>query len=146
MKLHQIGILSAGMLALGACTTAELEAISQGLAQGMAEASYNMNYGPGYGYGSPYGTTYGTSYGQFIGYNQCSYTGSLYSCDTNGDGYVDMFGDSDSGSYTSSNLKVNGKGEGFTRNTDTGEWERNRAYDTDDRDDHNHRRHRRDDD
>ena len=46
MKLYQAGILGSGLLALGACSTADLEAISAGLAQGMADAAYTTNYGP----------------------------------------------------------------------------------------------------
>ena len=63
-------------------------------------------------------------------------SGSLYRCDTNGDGYADMFGNTDDGSMTSSSLKVNGRGEGFTWDTSCSCWARNRAYDTADRTDH----------
>ena len=139
MKNRVLGTILAGSVLLSSCSTADLEAFSQGLAEAQYNApnTYGNTYGNTY---NPYGTR--TSYGQWVGYNQCAYTGSLYTCDTDGNGYGDMFGDSDDGSYTSSSLKVNGKGEGFTRNNDTGEWERNRAYDTSDRvDHHHHRRH-----
>lgn len=140
-------VAGSAALCLSACTTAELEAISQGLAQ----ASYDMQYSPygstGYGSATPYGagaTNYDTT--QWVGYNECVNTGSFYQCDTNGDGYVDMFGNTDTGEMTSSSLKVNGRGEGFTWGTECGCWERNRAYDTARADDHDHhrRRHRRD--
>jgi hypothetical protein len=137
MKNMVLGIALAGSVILSSCSTVDLEAFSQGL----AEAQYNAPYTYGNAY-NPYGTR--TSYGQWVGYNQCSHAGDLYTCDTDGNGYADMFGDASDGSYTSTSLKVNGKGEGFTRNTDTGEWERNRAYDTSDRDDHLRHRRRHD--
>ena len=141
-----LGAAAVALMAAG-CTTAELEAISAGLSQGLAEASYNQPYGssyvgPGYttspyttsgGYWTPNtfgsygGWPSGTSYGQWVGYNGCSYIGSFYTCDTNGDGYADMYGDTDDGSYASSSLRVNGRGEAFTWGENG--WERNRAYD-----------------
>tara|TARA_Y100000052_G_scaffold13882_1_gene13497 strand:+ start:158359 stop:158787 length:429 start_codon:yes stop_codon:yes gene_type:complete len=133
--IHAI-CLATGALSLGACTTADLNAF----AEGMAQAQYNSPlYGNTY---SPYGTNrYGNNNTLWVGYNQCRHTGSFYQCDTNGDGYSDSYGNTDDGSYSSSHLRVNGRGEGFTRG-ENGEWVRNRAYDTSDRDDH-HRHHRR---
>lgn len=140
--IMKLGVLAA-MLGAAGCTTAELEAISQGLAQ----ASHDMQYAPygtaGYGNASPYSsgvTHYGSS--QWVGYNECVNTGTFYQCDSNGDGYVDMFGNTETGEMTSSSLKVNGRGEGFTWNTNCGCWERNRAYDTARAGDHDHHRHR----
>ncbi|WP_147372892.1 hypothetical protein [Henriciella mobilis] len=135
-----VGAVALG--ALGGCTTAELEAISAGLSAGMADAAYTSSqygYGaqPAYGgrYWSP--NTFGSyggwpanySYGDWVGYNQCRNTGSFYTCDSNGDGYADMYGNTDDGSYASSSLRVNGRGEAFTWGSDCGCWERNRAYD-----------------
>lgn len=143
-------LLGAGLACIisASCTTAELEAVSAGLSQGFAEASYNNPYGSGSYYGpgytpSPYnisgsywspntfgsygGWPSGISYGQWVGYNQCSYVGSFYTCDTNHDGYADMYGNTEDGSYASSSLRVNGRGEAYTWGEDG--WERNRAYD-----------------
>ena len=143
--------ISAGILlatALSACTTAELEAFSQGWAQGMAEGNNSYNYANAIGYGNPAYSGYGvytgsywtpstfssysgwpagTSYGDFVGYGECRYTGSFYTCDTNHDGFADMYGDTSDGSYSSSALRVNGRGEAFTWGENG--WERNRAYD-----------------
>ena len=124
------GLLVAGSLLAG-CTTAELAAFNDAL----TAASYQNNYG----YNSPYSAGTGT----WVGYNQCAHTGSFYHCDTNGDGWVDSFGNTNDGSYTSSHLKVNGKGEGFTRGKN-GEWVRNPAYDTSERSDHHHPRRKHD--
>ena len=120
-----------------ACTTAELEAISAGLAQGLAEASYEANaystysnpyYAPG-AFSSYSGWPSAYSYGQYVGAYGCSHTGSFYTCDSDGDGYADMYGNTDDGSYASSHLRVNGMGEAFTWDTACSCWERNRAYD-----------------
>ncbi len=141
MRRGILAAAGAGCLLLGGCTTADLEAISAGLAQ----ASYDMqtSYAP-YG-GPPAGTVYspytpytfqtyggwpsGMSYGTWVGYGQCQNTGSFYQCDTTGDGYADMYGNTDDGSYASSSLRVNGRGEAYTWGSDCGCWERNRAYD-----------------
>ena len=140
-KIMQVGI-AAMALSAAACTTGELEAISQGLAQ----ASYDLqqtNYNSAGYYGSPYQSPYRISGTGDLrtGYNQCVNSGTLYRCDTNGDGYADMFGDTSDGWMTSSSLKVNGKGEGFTWDADCNCWQREPAYDTNQRDDY-HRRHR----
>lgn len=147
LKVAGMSLALSGLLATGSCTTAELEAISAGLGEGMANAAYTANYnGPAsyapagaYGYSGPYWTpttfsswsgwrgTY--NYGDWVGYHGCRYTGSFYTCDSNGDGYADMYGDTDDGSYASSSLRVNGRGEAFTWGSDCGCWERNRAYD-----------------
>lgn len=135
--IHAI-CLATVALSLGACSTADLNAF----AEGMAQAQYNSPY-----YGntySPYGTNSSVRNSLWVGYNQCRYTGNFYQCDTNGDGYSDISGNSDNGSFSSSHLRVNGRGEGFTRG-ENGEWVRNRAYDTEDRNDHDHRRRRRHD-
>lgn len=135
-------------LCLPACTAADLEAFSYAL----ADASYEMQQ-TSYPYGSYSGSAYQSPYqiggtsDLRTGYNQCVTSGSLYRCDTNGDGYADMFGNTEDGSMTSSSLKVNGRGEGFTWDTSCSCWQRNRAYDTADRDDHHdyghsHRRYR----
>ena len=114
-------------LSLAGCTTAELEAISAGLSQGLAEASYSQPYATSY-YGNGYAASpYTVAYDQWVGYDDCAHIGSFYKCDTNGDGYADMFGDTEDGSYTSSSLKVNGRGEAYTWGENG--WERNRAYD-----------------
>ena len=122
--MKQTGLIAVAIAACGlsACTTAELEAISAGLAAGMADASY---------YGSSHDPYYEgpARYGDWIGYNRCEHNGSLYVCDSDGDGYADMFGNAADGSYSSSSLKVNGRGEAFTWGRDCGCWERNRAYD-----------------
>lgn len=121
-------------LLLSGCTAADWEAVSRGLAAGLADAQYQQQY---YGY-NPYNPTgfrtysgwpSGYSYGQYVGYYQCRRTGSFYACDSNGDGYIDMYGNLDTGSYSSSNLRVNGRGEAFTWESGCGCWVRNRAYD-----------------
>ena len=145
-------LMGASAVLLGGCTTAELEAISAGLAQGLAEASYEANmynsYGPTYsgpwyapgGFSSYSGwpTTY--SYGQYLGPYGCSHTGSFYTCDSDGDGYADMYGNTSDGSYASSHLRVNGMGEAFTWDSDCGCWQRNRAYDGERKERHTHYR------
>ena len=140
------GAAMAVLALAGGCTTAELQAISAGLGEGMANAAYTASYngpasygGGGYGYTSAYWTpsTFSSwsgwpgsySYGDWVGYNQCRSTGSFYTCDSNGDGYADMYGNTDDGSYASSSLRVNGRGEAFTWGSECACWERNRAYD-----------------
>lgn len=130
-------ISSLGVGVLSGCTTAELEAISAGLAQGLAEASYETSNA--YAYSGPYyapggfrtysGWPSSYSYGDYIGPFQCSHTGSFYTCDSNGDGYADMYGNTSDGSFSSSHLRVNGMGEAFTWDSDCSCWARNRAYD-----------------
>ena len=146
--------VSAGITVLAGCTTADMEAISAGL----AEASYNTQYTSYGAYGSPAyaapvyspytpysfqtygGWPTGASYGTWVGYSQCQNIGTFYQCDTNGDGYVDSYGDTADGSYASSHLRVNGRGQAFTWGSDCACWERNRAYDgpRDDTDHHHH--------
>lgn len=136
-------------LMLAGCTAADMAAFSEGL----AEASYDMPYNS---YAAPYGSTVigtpytpytfqtyggwpaGTSYGTWVGYGECQNIGSFYQCDTNGDGYVDMYGDTDDGSYASSNLRVNGRGEAYTWDSDCACWARDRAYDGPRTDDSHH--------
>ena len=144
------GALCGGALVVSACTTAELEAISAGLAQGLAEASYEANaysaysgsYAGAYyaptGFSSYSGWPSSYSYGQFVGAFGCTHTGSFYTCDSDGDGFADMYGNSSDGSYASSHLRVNGMGEAFTWDTDCGCWRRNRAYDGERKARHNH--------
>lgn len=143
---------ASGLLAVlaSACTTAELEAISAGLAQGLAEASYETStytaYSGGYAgaYYAPTGfatysgwpTSY--SYGQYVGSFGCTHTGSFYTCDSDGDGFADMYGNTSDGSFASSHLRVNGMGEAFTWDTDCGCWSRNRAYDGERTERHTH--------
>ncbi|WP_146739653.1 hypothetical protein [Hyphomonas pacifica] len=146
--------LIAGMIAAGAglgltgCTAADLDAFSAAMAEASYDTTYNNAYAPyGTAY-SPYGYTpspYNVN-GTWTGYNECVSTGSFYQCDTNGDGYADMFGDTSNGTMTSSSLKINGRGEAYTWGSDCACWERNRAYDgprTDD-DHHHHHGHYRD--
>ena len=135
-------------IAASACTAAELEAVSAGLAQGMAEAQYSSGYGygaGGYGYGTGYGTPYGQytpggfssgywpvpnyGYGAFVGRYQCRNTGSMYSCDSDGDGYIDMWGDTDDGSFYGRYSRVNGRGEGFSWDDYCDCWRRDRSLD-----------------
>lgn len=124
-------------LGLAACTTTELEAISAGLAQGLAEASYETSQTMAYSgpYYSPYGfSSYsgwpGTySYGDYVGYYACSHTGSFYTCDSDGDGFADMYGNSSDGSYSSSHLRVNGRGEAYAWDSECGCWARERSLD-----------------
>lgn len=151
MQRRILAATAMGGALLGACTTADLEAISAGL----AEASYDMQYtsygpvaAPVYSPYTPYtfqtygGWPAGASYGTWVGYGQCQYIGSFYQCDTDGDGYVDMYGDSEDGSYASSHLRVNGRGQAFTWGSDCACWERNRAYDGPRQDtDHHHGYH-----
>ena len=123
-KTGRLAAVAIAACAIGACTSAELEAISAGLSAGLADAAYDTGHAP---YGSGYNSA--ARYGGWIGYNQCQNTGSHYLCDSNGDGYADMFGNTDDGSFSSSTLKVNGRGEAFTWGTDCACWQRNRAYD-----------------
>ena len=141
-----LAALCGGALLASACTTAELEAISAGLAQGLAEASYEAStynaysgsyYAPG-GFSSYSGWPSAYAYGQYVGAFGCSHTGSFYTCDSDGDGYADMYGDTSDGSYASSHLRVNGRGEAFTWDTDCNCWDRNRAYDGERKERHYH--------
>ena len=137
-------------LLLAGCTTAELEAISAGLAQGLAEASYETNtynaysgtYGGAYYAPSGFATYSGwpstTAYGQHIGYYGCTHIGTFYTCDSDGDGYADMYGDTSDGSYSSSHLRVNGRGQAFTWDSDCSCWQRDRAYDGERKERHSH--------
>ena len=151
MAARKFSIIALAGLGLAACTTAELEAISAGLAQGLSEASYEMAQQP-YGYASPYSgslyspstfSTYGGwpsaySYGQYVGPFGCSHTGSFYTCDSNGDGYADMYGNTDDGSYSSSHLRVNGRGEAYTWDSECSCWGRERSLDGPRTDTHDH--------
>lgn len=140
-----IVIAAAGMI-LTACTTAELEAISAGLAQGLAEASYETSQPYGYtgayynptGFGSYSGWPSSYTYGQYVGRFGCSNTGTFYTCDSDGDGYADMYGNTSDGSYSSSHLRVNGRGEAYTWNTDCACWGRERSLDGERKDHHEH--------
>jgi hypothetical protein len=140
------GMVGVATLFLSACTTAELEAISAGLAQGLAEASYEASaysaysgayYAPN-GFATYSGWPSSYSYGQYLGAFGCVHTGSYYTCDSNGDGYADMYGDTGDGSYASSSLRVNGMGEAFTWDYDCNCWARNRAFDGERKERHSH--------
>jgi len=135
-------MMAASLICFGltGCTTAELEAISAGLAQGLAEASYETSAYNNYGaYSGPYyapstfssysGWPSAYSYGQYMGAYGCRHTGTFYTCDSDGNGYADMYGNRSDGSYASSSLRVNGMGEAFTWDTECDCWARNRAYD-----------------
>ena len=101
MQGHKIiGLVGLSALAVTACTTAELEAISAGLAQGLAEASYEANamsaysgvyngayYAPG-AFSTYSGWPSAYSYGDYVGPYGCRHTGSFYTCDSDGDGYL----------------------------------------------------------
>nr|GGI01883.1 hypothetical protein GCM10011355_33570 [Aquisalinus luteolus] len=125
-----------------------MQAFSEGLAQASYESSYGYNgysgYGAGYGTGytpSPYSlyrpNNFGTgywpvpnySYGSWVGAYQCRNTGTFYTCDSNGDGYADMWGDTSDGSYSSQYSRVNGRGEGFVWDNSCSCWERDRSLD-----------------
>lgn len=122
------------ILTLSACTSQDLAMFAEAMEQAAYESQYNNSYyAP---YGNPYSTP-NTGYGSWVGYNQCQYTGSFYTCDTDGNGYADMYGDTSDGSYASSHLRVNDRGEAFTYDSNSGEWVRNRAYDGP-RKDHDH--------
>jgi len=149
-KVTSLGALGLAAVLASACTTAELEAISAGLAQGLAEASYETSTYPAYsgGYSGPYyaptgfasysGWPTSYSYGQYVGAFGCTHTGSFYTCDSDGDGFADMYGNTSDGSYASSHLRVNGMGEAFTWDSDCGCWSRNRAYDGERKERHSH--------
>ena len=151
MQGHKIiGLVGLSALAVTACTTAELEAISAGLAQGLAEASYEANamsaysgvyngayYAPG-AFSTYSGWLSAYSYGDYVGPYGCRHTGSFYTCDSDGDGYADMYGNTSDGSYASSHLRVNGMGEAFTWDSNCNCWERNRAYDGERKERHTH--------
>ena len=141
----------AGVL-LSSCTTAELEAISAGLAQGLAEASYDTNqqfsthnpytgsyYNPS-GFASYSGWPTSYVFGQYVGAFGCTHTGTFYTCDSDGDGYADMYGDRSDGSYASSHLRVNGNGEAFSWDNDCACWARERSLDGERKDRHDHYR------
>lgn len=145
-KFKVSGLIGGSALMLAACTTAELEAISAGLAQGLAEASYEANtlsaysgayYAPG-AFSSYSGWPASYSYGDYVGPYACRHTGSFYTCDSNGDGYADMYGNTSDGSFASSHLRVNGMGEAFTWDSDCGCWVRDRAYDGERKERHSH--------
>ena len=141
----------AGVL-LSSCTTADLEAISAGLAQGLAEASYETNqsyttynpytgsyYNPS-GFASYSGWPTSYAYGQYVGAYVCTHTGTFYTCDSDGDGYADMYGNRSDGSYSSSHLRVNGNGEAFTWDSGCACWTRERSLDGERKDRHDHYR------
>jgi len=150
-RLRLTLIAGAGLLA-SACTTAELEAISAGLAQGLAEASYETSQP--YGYANPYSGAYYNpggfasysgwpspyTYGEYVGRFGCSHTGTFYTCDSDGDGYADMYGNTSDGSYSSSVLRVNGRGEAYTWDRDCDCWARERSLDGERKDRHDHYR------
>lgn len=150
MKRGSYAFLGAAGLVLAGCTTAELEAISAGLAQGLAEASYDVSQPYGYnaaytgGYYNPTGfasysgwpSTY--SYGDYVGPFSCSHTGSFYTCDSDGDGYADMYGNTSDGSYSSSYLRVNGRGEAYTWDNSCNCWDRERSLDGPRKERHDH--------
>lgn len=147
MKPRSVSLfIGLGAIGLTACTTAELEAISAGLAQGLAEASYEAStynaytgayYAPN-GFASYSGWPSSYAYGDYVGAYQCSHIGSFYTCDSDGDGYADMYGNTSDGSYASSHLRVNGMGEAFTWDSECGCWVRNRAYDGERKERHYH--------
>ena len=156
MKLPLLAGCLAATSLLTACTTEDLDAFSTALAAASYDMAYTQPYGTAYapGYGGSYSpstfSTYGGwpggfSYGDRVGYGGCRHTGSFYTCDTNGDGYADMYGNTDTGMYASSSLRVNERGEAFTWGTDCNCWERNRAYDGERREDYRRKKHRRDD-
>ena len=135
-----IGVLAAGFVS--SCTSAEMALFAEAL----AEAEYDSRtqyYTPQSTYyappvSSPYtpytfntygGWPSGVSYGDWVGYGECRYIGSFYTCDTDGDGYADMYGDTDDGSFSSSHLRVNGVGEAYTWGSDCSCWQREPAYD-----------------
>ena len=157
MKTHMIGacVLASAMTG---CTSDDLAAFSAGLAEASYQSSYQAAYYPPSGtIYSPYAphafSTYSGwpsaySYGQYLGPRGCSNTGRFYVCDSDGDGYADMYGNTDDGSYASSHLRVNGRGEAYAWNSDCACWERERSLDGarrdyhdhyDDYDDHDHR-------
>ena len=125
---------------LTACDAETMQAFSEGLAQASYQNSYGYN-GYGSAYNSPYGGyqpyNFGTgywpvpsySYGSWVGYNQCRNTGTFYTCDSNGDGYADMWGDTSDGSYSSQYSRVNGRGEGFSWDNGCSCWVRDRSLD-----------------
>ncbi len=104
-------------------------------------ASYNgaASYSPTAGYegtfwspqtfGSYSGWPASHGYGDDVGINQCSHSGSLYTCDTNGDGLADVYGDTEDGSYASPTLRVNAKGKAFTWDNACACWQRSPAND-----------------
>ena len=134
MKTHWI-TACALTVALAGCTSDDLAAFSEGL----AEASYNAPYYPpaatSYSPYAPYAfSTYSGwpsayAYGQYLGPWGCSNTGAFYTCDSDGDGYADMYGNTDDGSYSSSSLRVNGRGEAYAWDSDCACWERERSLD-----------------
>ncbi|HCJ19076.1 MAG TPA: hypothetical protein DHV57_16825 [Hyphomonas sp.] len=145
MKVVMSAIIVATGVAVSGCTSADLAAFSEGL----AEASYDLQANSSAPYGSPGVPIYAPNYyggvpsyaaGTWVGYGECRSTGSFYQCDTSGDGYADMYGDTADGSMASSSLRINGRGEAFTWGSDCACWERNRAYDgpRSDGDSHHH--------
>lgn len=143
MKMNLMGACALAAAMTG-CTSADLAAFSEG----MAEASYQSAYYPPSGtIYSPYAphafSTYtgwpsAYSYGQYLGPRGCSNTGTFYVCDSDGDGYADMYGNTDDGSYSSSHLRVNGRGEAYAWKSDCACWERERSLDGARRDYHDH--------
>lgn len=151
-------LLAAATLAtaLTACTSDEILMMSDAFAQTFEEETYRNSYAMGAGYSpyTPYGfSTYsgwpsGYAYGDYLGSYGCSSVGSFYTCDSDGDGYADMYGDTADGSYSSATMRVNGRGEAYAYNGSCACWERERSLDGprkeyheryDDYDDHRHR-------
>lgn len=125
MKIAAGLIAIPAFLSLSACSSQDLALFADAMEQAAYESQYNNYYSP---YGNQYATP-STGVGSWVGYNQCQHTGSFYTCDTDGNGYADMYGDTSDGSYSSSHLRVNGRGEAYTYDSNRGEWVRNRAYD-----------------
>lgn len=150
MKLSYCFAAIAAALACG-CTAEDLEAFNAALAESTyGPGAYGAGYGaPGYGagYGAPgYGSGYAPGYAgyptyypawpvpsvpynSYVGAYGCKNIGSFYSCDSNGDGYIDMFGDTDDGSYYAPGVRVNGRGEGFSYDRNCSCWTRDRTLD-----------------
>tara|TARA_X000000950_G_scaffold85037_1_gene107058 strand:+ start:44848 stop:45381 length:534 start_codon:yes stop_codon:yes gene_type:complete len=139
MKRTFLALAGAGALTLAGCTTADMQMLNAALEQtayemqqtnqGYYNNGYNNPYTNAYNNANPYAPRINNTIGNtWVGYNQCNYTGTRYSCDTTGDGYADMYGNSQDGTYSSSHLRVNGYGEAYTRGSN-GQWVRNPAYD-----------------
>ena len=134
-----------GALAIGCasgCTSADMALFAEALAEydSQSQAQYlgqqatyhsaplNSSYTP-YTFNAYGGWPNGVSHGDWVGYGQCRHIGSFYTCDTDGDGFADMYGNSETGSFSSAYLRVNGVGEAYGWDDDCACWEREPAYD-----------------
>ena len=131
---------------LAGCASSDMDAVPKRYSQATANAAYTAGYNGAasysagaHGYSGAYWSpqTFGNyagwpadyRYGEDVGENACRQSGTLYTCDTNGDGMADIYGDTADGSFASPTLRVTGRGKAFAWGSDCACWRRAPAYD-----------------